>query len=71
MTGTLSNSWAMISPQNSSELPSIGTYFAEGSDKLGELSIRLSPSQRVSNVTIAWLPYMVVTNSLASLTLTM
>lgn len=53
MTGTLSNSWAMISPQNSSELPSIGTYFAEGSDKLGELSIKLSPGQRVSNVTIA------------------
>ena len=50
ITSTLSNSWGIISPHNSSELPSIGAYFAEGSDKLGELSTKLSPSQRVSFV---------------------
>lgn len=48
VTSIMSNSWGIVSPQNSSELPSIGTYFAEGSDELGELSTKLSPNQRVS-----------------------
>ena len=54
ITSTLGNSWGTVSPQNSSELPSIGTYFAEGSDKLGELSTKLSPSERVS-ITIGYI----------------
>ena len=45
----LTTSWGVTSHSSSSELPSIGTYFAEGSHQLGALSTELTPSQRVSS----------------------
>ena len=46
----LTTSWGVTSHRSSSELPSIGTYFAEGSHQLGALSTELTPNQRVSTL---------------------